>query len=154
MTIKELLDIAPQIVSIDLDIRNNGRYNYKYVVGEHIQLHDGYIKANSYRHYELEKGEQLNFDKVQFPATFWAIDPRKLDHKVLDLVITDMRLWRPSKSWLYGKPKGWESVEAVITCDIGDKEFNGVCTKKIEQPKSMEIDIDRDQMSITDFIGG
>ena len=152
MKVKDFLDLVPQIVSVKIEIRNNGRYNYMYVMGEYIQLYDGYIMPGTYKHYELEKGERLDFNNVQFPATFWAIDPRKAERKVLELEITDLRIWRPSKSWLYGKPVGWEPIEAIITCDIGDEEFNGVCKKSTLT--THKADIHKDQMSINDFIEG
>ena len=151
MKVNDLLELVPQIVSVNIDIRNNGRYNYKYVMGEHIQLHDGYTVAGTYKHYELESDERLDFNNVQFPATFWAIDPRKAERKVLELEITDLRIWQPSKGYLYGKPKGWQPLEAIITCDVGDEEFNGKCTKSATAPK---VDIYKDQMSINDFLEG
>ena len=151
MRIRELLELAPQIVSVKIDIRNNGRYNYKYVMGEHIKLHDGYTVAGTYKHYELEKDERLDFNdrSEQFPATFWAIDPRKSERKILELEITDLRLWRPSMSWLYGKPAGWEPIDAVITCDIGDEEWNGICKKSAVRNIP---DIEKDQMNLSEFM--
>ena len=42
MTVGELLELIPQIAVIDVSIRNNGRYCYRWVVGKYIQIHSGY----------------------------------------------------------------------------------------------------------------
>lgn len=151
MNIKDLLDIAPQIVQLDVTIRNNGRYNYKFVLGEHIFVYAGYSKPDICRLYRPEKGEKLVFDKNQLPATFWAVNPRQVK-EILDLEITDIRLTRPEKSYLYEK-EGWEPVLAYFTCDIGDKEFNGKCVRKLSEYKKIP-DIEKDQMNLSEFMEG
>lgn len=147
MSIKELLEVFIQVVEIDIDIRNNGRYNYKYVVGKHISVYDGY--KSLYKGYSLEDGERIDYTSPaeQFPASFIAIDPRELDKDLLSYKITDLKITSPFHSHLYGEPSGWRPLKAYITCDIGDGELK----TKAYTPK---VDIDKAQLTIEDFIGG
>ena len=147
MTVKDLLDVAPQIVVVEVTIRNNGRYCYRWEYGKHIQLPSGYTIKGYYTHYELEEGERMDFPQNQFPATFVAEDARELDKEVLELEITDIRLTHPFRPWLYKyvhDEVGWDAVEAVITCDIGNREY--------KKPHKT-ADIIKDQMSIDDYLG-
>ena len=147
MSIKEFLELFIQIVEIDVDIRNNGRYNYKYVVGKHIEVYDGY-KA-PYKGYSLEDGERIDYNSPaeQFPASFIAIDPRELDKELLSYNITDIKVTKSFYSFLYGNPSGWSPLKAYITCDIGDGELK----TKAYTPK---VDIDKAQLTLEDFLEG
>ena len=147
----------PQLVVMEVTIRNNGRYNYRYVMGKHIKLYSGYTKTGYYSHYPLEDNERIDFIKNSetFPATFWATDPRKAEKKLLNLEVTDIRINRAENDYLYRKDYdiGWELMQAYITCDIGNESFNGKCTKIYEE-KPPQADIEKDQMSIEDFLEG
>lgn len=147
MSIKELLDLFVQIVAVDIDIRNNGRYNYKYVVGKHIQVYDGYKAL--YKGYALEEGERIDYNSKSesFPASFIAIDPRELDKDLLNYKATDVKITSPYYSHLYGEPHGWRPLRAYITCDIGDGEIK----TKAYTPK---VDIDKAQLTLEDFLEG
>ena len=147
MKIRELLEISPQIISIRITIRNNGLYNYEYHIGEKVRLTSSYGS-----HRMLDKGEIIRFNRNNWamPATFWAIDPRKIDNDLLELTITNLRLWNAPS---YTDAGGWSAVEALITCDIGNKEFFGLCTRVVEDEKP-KIDLERDQMSLEDFLEG
>jgi hypothetical protein len=145
MTVKDLMDVTPQIVVIDVTIRKNGRYVYRWKAGKHIQLGAGYTSEHP-RNYELEDGERLDFPKNQLPATYWAIYPSEIGQDVKDLEITDMRLMPPFRSWIYNKETqkaiGWNALEAYITCDIGDRDY--------KKPRK-EPNIVTDQMNIFDY---
>lgn len=148
MTVKELMDVTPQITVIDVTIRKNSRYVYRWVVGKHITLHSGYTSYEKSYNYVLEDGERLDFPKDSLPATFWSIPPSKIGRAVKDLEITDMRLMPPFRAWIHNKETqkaiGWDALEAYITCDIGDRDY--------KKPRK-EPNIVTDQMSIEDFMG-
>jgi hypothetical protein len=158
MTVRELLNLAPQVLEADITVRNNGLYNYRFILGENIRLYDGYTSKGKDRHGHLIKGELIEFNTpdIRLPATFYAIDPRKIDKKVLELSVTDLRLMRVDESYLYSEQRkgiGWEPVKAYITCDIGNEPFNGVCRRVKEEAKKEKTEI-TGQMDINDFLGG
>lgn len=154
MTVGELLELIPQIAVIDVSIRNNGRYCYRWVVGKYIQIHSGYsgektpggerIPSN----YALEDGERLDFPNNYFPATFWAIYPTEIGKDVKELEVEDIRITHPFRSWLYKyvhEGIGWDAIQLYITCDIGNREY--------KKPRK-EPDVEKDQMSLFDYEGG
>ena len=147
MTIKELLEVTSQIVEAEITIRNNGLYNYMYVYGEHIQIHRSYVSNKVC----LQDGEirEFNTPDIRLPATFIAKDPRKAAKEILDLPITDLKISNHLNSWLYDN-KGWTNYEAIITCDIGNAEFKGICVRKVEDKPKEEHD---GQMNINDYLG-
>lgn len=107
MTVGELLEVIPQVAVIDVSIRKNGRYCYRWVVGKYIQIHSGYSGEKTPggeripRNYALEDGERLDFPDNQFPATFWAIYPTEIGKDVKELEVEDIRITHPFKSYLY-----------------------------------------------------
>lgn len=154
MTVGELLETIPQIAVIDVSIRNNGRFCYRWVVGKYIQIHSGYSGEKTpggetiTRNYALEDGERLDFPNNYFPATFWAIYPTEIGKDVKELEVEDIRITHPFRSWLYKyvhEGIGWDAIQLYITCDIGDREYR--------KPRK-EPDVEKDQMSLFDYEGG
>lgn len=154
MTVGELLETIPQIAVMEVTIRKNGRYCYRWVVGKYIQIHSGYSGEKTPggeripRNYALEDGERLDFPNNQFPATFWAIYPTEIGKDVKELEVEDIRITHPFRSWLYKyvhEGIGWDAIQLYITCDIGDREY--------KKPRK-EPDVEKDQMSLFDYEGG
>lgn len=144
MTIKELLDVAPYIVQLKIEIRDNGRYVYQYDIAPYVQVYSGYPNGG----YKLEPKERLDLNRrdpiYPQPVTFWAIDPRKAK-EVQDLEITEVRFITPSSSWLY------ENKSMGISCAWITAYPRG-WAKPIEV--SEHTDVIAGQMNIADFIEG
>ena len=130
MTVGELLAVSPRIVQVDIEVRANGdgQFIYKYAIAPYIQIYSGYPSAK----YNLDPKERLDFKKNTFPATFWAIDPRKAK-EVLDLEIKRVTYSTAFHSYLYENsdvnnytcatikayPKGWvKPIELDIKADL------------------------------------
>ena len=146
MKIKELLDVAPEIMQLKIEIRENGagRYIYKYDIAPHVEVPQSY----PYARYKLEPKERLDL-KTQdvncpFPATFWAIDPHKAK-EIYDLEISRVAFGKPMLSWLFKEYGSWVSC-AHITAYPKD------WVKPIQV--SEHTDAIAGQMDIKDFLGG
>lgn len=114
MTINELLAVAPNLVELNITIRDHGKYVYRYAIAQFIKVYQCYPYERQFvtegEHWDLtERGRGGGF-----PATFWAVDPRQAK-EIQDLEIERVEFSKPSYSWLYKDRGGWES-RAVVTC--------------------------------------
>ena len=143
MTVGDLLEVAPEIVEIEITIRDNGKYIYRYVIGEYVEIHQGYPEHN----HDLEIGERIETKTrdyiYPFPATFWAIKPHKASKDIKALEIYDIKFTSNMISWKYKNYKhSWRS-KAYITC------YPKGWTKPQETKTDQQI---AGQMDITEFL--
>lgn len=141
MKIRELLEVAPNILELEITIRNNGRYVYKYHVAKHVKVYQSY----PYERQFVDDGERWDLRtrdiNCPFPTTFWAVDPREAD-EIQELEIDYVNFTHLSYSWLYKDVSSWAS-HAVVTC------YPKGWTKPLEV--SPQISTLKGQMSITDY---
>lgn len=146
MTVGELLEVTPELVEVQITIRENGRYIYRYFIGEHIRVPQGYTEFK----YEPEIGEKFESKEqglYPFPAMFWAVSPHKASKDIKNLEISDIKFATGAfMSWKYKENNiSWQS-KAFITCyPIG-------WTKPSETKANIKEDAIEGQMDITEFI--
>lgn len=140
MTIRELLEVAPNLLELNIEIRNNGRYVYRYCIAKHVQVHQSY----PYERQFVDDGERWDLKQrgtLPFPTTFWAVDPREAE-EVQDLEIERVEFTHLNYSWMYKEKLSWASC-AYVTC------YPRGWAKPIEvAPQTNSL---KGQMSITDY---
>lgn len=148
MTIGELLEVTTGLVELDITIRDNGRYIYRYKIAPKVQVAQSYPRAREI----LTDGEVFKTktrDSVYpLPITYIAKDPHDAPKEVKALEIKEMRFTRAIYWFNHyeynGKPSGGYESQADIICYPKD------WAKPLEQETTADL---KDQISIFDFEG-
>lgn len=140
MTIKELLEVMPALVSLDITVRDdNLNFLYRYHVEPYAFIPSGYPS----RGYELQEGEIITFADRTFPAMFVAFNPHEAGDEIVNLKIRQMHITKPfSAKYRHYEYKGqqlggWES-EAVITASQ-EGWVNPVIVQRADLKNQMNI---------------